>query len=102
MNPDRDKEFDQSLNQLLSLLKKILKNIPLHGQGPFPQSNNGKDPGINLNLCFFTFLPLAPDEMDEIEEMYDHFAFQEEKFEDLTTDLSPEDLEFLKVHGIRF
>ena len=100
MNPERDKEFDQSLNQLINLLKKILKNIPLHGQPP--QSSAGKDSGINVNLCFFTFLPLPPEEFDEFDEIYDHFLFQDEKHEEFSAELSPADLEFLRVHGIRF
>lgn len=99
MNPERDREFDQSMNQLLGLLKKMLKNIPL--QGPSSQSNLGKDSGINVNLCFFTFLPLAPEEFDELEEVYDHFLFQDEK-EDFNSDLSPADIEFLRSNGIRF
>ena len=98
MNPDKDREFDQSMSQLLTLLKKLLKNIPK--SGPFTASD--KDQAVNLNL-FFTFFPIAPEEMDELEEIYEHYFFQEDKAsEELSNDLNQSDLEFLKRNGIQF
>ena len=104
MNPEKDKEFDQNMNQLVWLLKKILKNVPgMAGQGPMPQMPfQGKgDQGVNLNLFFFTFLPMAPEEFDELEEIYDQYFFNEDK-EDLSSEISPADLDFLRRNGIRF
>ncbi len=102
MNSEPDKEFDRNLNQLIGLLKKILKGIPFQ-QGGFPQSfSQNKESGINLNL-FFTFLPLAPEDFDELEEIYDQYLFSEDKTSaDLSMDLNPSDQDFLRKHGIRF
>ena len=100
MNPDKDREFDQSMSQLLTLLKKLLKNIPK--SGPFSVPSSDKDQSVNLNL-FLTFFPIAAEEMDELEEIYDHYFFQEDKkAEELSSDLNQSDLDFLKHHGIRF
>ena len=101
MNPEKDKEFDQNMNQLVRLLKKILKNLP--SQGSLPQfSPSDKDSNVHLNL-FFTFFPMAPEEFEEFEDLYDPGSFHEDKgAEDLSSELSPSDLEFLRVHGIRF
>jgi hypothetical protein len=103
MNPEKDKEFDQNLNQLIGLLKKLIKGLPSQ-QGPFtPNASNAKDGNINLNFCFFTFLPMAPEDFDEIEEAYDQFFFNEDKQqEDFSLDLNPSDLDFLRRNGIRY
>ena len=104
MNPDKDKNFDQSMRQLLHLLKKILKNPP--SQDQISQiSPLMKESGVNLNLCFFTFLPIDSEELDELEEIYDHFLFQEdkgEKPEAFSSELNPDDIDFLGRHGIKF
>lgn len=98
MNPDKDREFDQSMSQLLTLLKKLLKNVPKNG----PFTSQDKDQPVNLNL-FFTFFPVAPEELDELEEIYDNYFFQDDKTpEDLTTELNQSDLDFLKRNGIQF
>ncbi len=106
MNPERDKEFDQNLNQLLGLLKKMLKNLPMPGglssaSSHSPLPSPGKD-GINLNLCFFTFLPLAPEDFDELDEIYDQHLAEEKYSEEIPLDLNPADLDFLRRNGIRF
>lgn len=98
MNPDKDREFDQNMTQLLSLLKKLIKNIPKNGSLP----TSDKDQPVNLNI-FLSFFPVAPEELDELDEIYDHLYFQDEKnIEELSADLNQADLEFLKRHGIRF
>lgn len=95
-------DFDKNMIQLIQLLKKILT-------GPLPPSQFPemasllKDKGINLNFCFFTFLPLTPQELDEFEEIFDHYGLDTDKrSEDLTEELSASDLDFLRRHGIRF
>lgn len=102
MNPEKDREFDRHMIQLVRLLKKILKNIP--SQGPYSSLPfQSKESNINLNVCFFTFLPLTPEEWEEWEEIYDTYASQEEKLdEELSTDLSTADKDFLRKNGIRF
>ena len=102
MRPDHEREFDQNMNQLIHLLKKILKDVPLGGS-PLPGSLKWKDSGMNLNICFFTFLPMTPETLDEWEELYDQYFPQEEKESShWSTELSPADIEFLRRHGLEF
>jgi hypothetical protein len=102
MRFDQDKEFEQNMNQLIQLLKKILAS-PLSQGKKAEYSNWIKKEGANLNVYFFTFFPLAPEELDELEEIYDRFLFDEEvRPEDLTTDLTSMDLDFLRRNGIQF
>ena len=60
-------DFDQNMKQLIHLLKKILTSPIAQAQFPDLQSLF-KDQGVNLNLCFFTFLPISPEELDEFED----------------------------------
>ena len=98
---DKDREFEQSMNQLVHLLKKILKNVPgqMNGIPQFPAFS--KDGSVNVNLCFFTFLPMSAEDFDEFVDMYDQSVSPEDR-EDISPDLTVSDLEFLKRHGIRF
>lgn len=102
MNPEHENEFHQSMSQLVKLLKKIIKNLPSLGDVP-SLARSAKDSGVNVNL-FFTFLPVAPEELDELEDAYDHFLFHRyaEAEDDNPRGLSPSDIEFLRRHGIRF
>ncbi len=101
MNPDKNKEFENNMNQLVRILKKLLKNIP--GQAPFPnfQAPSG-DGSVHLNLCFFSFFPISAEELDEFEEAWEQAYYPDEKGEDLSPELTPSDVEFLRRHGIRF
>ena len=102
MGSDREGEFEKNMGQLLKLLKKILTSHPQVGQMPELQSFL-KGQGINLNLCFFTFLPMGPEDLDELEEIYDrYFTDGEKRHEDWSTDLSTSDIDFLRRNGIRF
>lgn len=98
---EKDREFDQNLNQLIGLLKKLLKNVPQGGQ---PQSFSGdKESGVNFNICFFTFLPINAEELDEFEEIYDQHFFPDDKnAEELSSELNQSDMDFLRRNGIRF
>ena len=99
MNSER--EFENNMNQLVRLLQKLLKNLP--GKPPFPQFQ-GKpgEAGMNLNVCFFNFLPVSPEEFEALEEAYEQAVFPEDRNEELSRELSPSDMEFLRRHGIRF
>ena len=101
MNFEKDENFSQNMRQLVLLLKKILKNLPTNHETLSQLAPLLKDTGINLNLYFFTFLPLAPEDMDELEDFYDPF-WHEGKAEDLSGELNQDDLEFLRRNGIRF
>lgn len=99
---DKYSDFDRNMKQLIQLLKKILRGHIPHGQ--FSELQNIiKEQGINLNLFFFTFLPVSAQELDELEEIYDRYLLDEDKTpEELTDELSASDLDFLRRHGIRF
>lgn len=99
MNFDPGKEFDQHMTQLVQLLKKIIKHIPL-GAMPPVSGKEMKDNGVNINFCFFNFLPMTEEEMEEIDEMLDQFGAEEER--GLSSGLNSADMEFLKRNGIRF
>lgn len=105
MNFDNGKDFDQNMNQLVQLLKKLIKNIPT---GKMPQGNpfsKDKDSGsINVNFCFFNFLPISDEDLEEMEDMMDQFFTEDprEKSRDLSSELNASDLEFLKRNGIQF
>ncbi len=101
MNPEKDREFESNMNQLLRLLKKLLKNLP--GHPPFSHLQGMPGEGaMNMNVCFFTFLPLSPEEFEAMEGAYEEGLFSEERGEDLSPELTPSDVEFLRRHGIRF
>ena len=99
MNP-QDKEFENNMNQLVRLLKKLMKNLP--GQ-PFSKLQ-GKpgDGAMHLNVCFFNFFPMGPEDYDAFEEAYEQSLSFEDREEHLSPQLSPSDIEFLRRHGIRF
>ncbi len=101
MNPEKDREFESNMNQLVKLLKKLLKNLP--GQPPFTQfqGKSGEAP-MYLNFCFFNFLPFGPEEFDALEDAYEQSLFPEERSEELNRGLTPSDIEFLRRNGIRF
>lgn len=102
MNPEKDKEFNHNMAQLLRLLKKILKGLP--SQGPYSASLfQGKESAVNFNVCFLTFFPLTPEELEEWEEIYESYGLQEEGSElEFSSELSPADRDFLRKNGIRF
>lgn len=99
MSPER--EFENNMNQLVRLLQKLLKNLP--GKLPFSKLQ-GKpgETGMNLNICFFNFLPMSPEDLDAFEEAYEQAAFPEDRGEEFSRELSPSDMEFLRRNGIRF
>ena len=98
--------MEGDIRKLLALLKKILKSHP-QSSGELAKLMDEKS--LNLNLCFFTFLPMSPDDLDDIEDMYQEFLNQtsgpnssKEKHSKIEFKLSSDDIDFLKKHGIRF
>ena len=104
-------DMDGDIKKLLTLLKKILKN---HPQGSdqitkfLEQNQKADQKAFNLNLCFFTFIPMSPEELMEFEEMYDDYLNEAEESlarrddPKLEFKLSTDDVDFLKKNGIRF
>ena len=100
---DSNKDFHQSMHQLVELLKKVILHLPFASKESSSFSPSSKEQSVNVNFCFFNFLPMTPEEMDEFEEMYEDFLTgQEDKVSELKSDLSQADLEFLKRNGLRF
>lgn len=109
MSFDREKEFEQNMNQLVALLKKIIKNLPMPGNSsqpfstPIPNQGGSEGGGININFCFFNFMPLSEDEMSALEDAYEEaLDQQDEKVSENGIKLNSEDLDFLKKNGISF
>ena len=105
MSADRDGEFEQSMKEFVKLLKKLMKNLP--SQGSFSPQNfpmkelEGK--GVNMNVYFFSFLPLSAEDFEELEDLYEQYLHREDDpREEFSTSLNKTDLEFLRRHGIRF
>ena|SRR3989338_175706 len=103
MNHNND--MDGDIRKLLALLKKILKN---HPQGSEYVSKLMDQKSFDLNLCFFTFVPMSPEDLMEFEEMYEEYMSHFDKplsyRDDIKIEfkLNSEDVNFLKKHGIRF
>lgn len=102
MNTD---PMDGDIAKLIKLLKKILR---AHPQGSELSKFLGDKP-VNLNLCFLTFVPMTPEELDEFEEMYDDYMsrYEESVSGDRQTaklefKLNSDDLNFLKENGLQF
>ena len=92
------------ITKLIKLLRKILKHHP-EGKD-ISKWMSGEHP-INLNLCFFTFVPMTAEELEEVEDMYEEYLGRMEEVTDksrakLEFKLSQEDIRFLKEHGLRF
>ena len=95
-------DFNKDMKKFIQLIKKLLKNNP--AQDKLKESQDKfSDGGVNINVFIFPLIPLTPEEMDELEEIYDYFSPDDEKSgEDLSSDLTESDRDFLKNHGIRF
>ena len=97
--------MDGDIRKLLALLKKILKN---HPQGSEQIAKFMDQKSFDLNLCFFTFVPMSPEDLMEFEEMYEEFLNRSEETSSddenskIEFKLNSEDLHFLKNNGIRF
>ena len=106
MNYDNHDNMEGDIRKLLVLLKKILKN---HPQGSDQLAKVMDQKSFNLNLCFLTFLPMSPEDLDDLEDMYQEFLNQtggsttpKEKRSKIEFKLNSDDIDFLKKHGIRF
>ncbi|MBP9865567.1 MAG: hypothetical protein KBC91_04090 [Candidatus Omnitrophica bacterium] len=106
MKPEgnRERDSDNNITQLLQLIRKIIGSQFKNGAGaPDIFSLPQKNQGINLNLCLFSFFPMTPDELDELEAMYEDLEGPEdEPAGDLSSELTSSDVDFLRRHGIKF
>ena len=103
MNPERDREFEQNVSQLIHLLRKIMKNLPAQG-GFLNPKMPATDAGVQFNINFFSFFPMTTEDWEAIDEMYDAHSFHhpDDKRGDFTSELNSEDIDFLRNNGISF
>ena len=105
---DSHEEFNKNMQKLMMLLEKIIRS---------QKDQNGRELGeifsnrknVNVNLCIFTFLPIAPEDMDDLEEIFDELHMGEEEAGarsseslELKFELDSRDVDFLRKNGIRF
>lgn len=92
-------EFERNMKKLVHVLQKILKSYKVDGQdlGQIFEKKN-----MNLNLCFFTFLPVGQEDLEEMESAFEEYLERGEKKSDLQFELNSRDVAFLKRHGIKF
>ncbi|MCB9800287.1 MAG: hypothetical protein H6757_05975 [Candidatus Omnitrophica bacterium] len=104
MSQEPEKEFEKNMAQLLKLLKKLMASS-FKNEGPvkdFPMGTKTGQ-GININFCFLSFFPMSPEELDDLEDLYEQYLSQEDKTGgEFSSDLTDSDLDFLKKNGIRF
>ena len=99
-------EFEQSMKQLMRLLKKIMNQYPVEGKNPgemMKYLKDMKDKSPDINIFFLNMSPLSPEEFEEMEEMLEGGAMNEYlRSGELKCELNDDDQVFLKQHGIRF
>ena len=102
----KEYEMDGDIAKLIQLLKKILKTHPDGTElAKFMDQKS-----FNLNLCFLTFVPMTPEELEQLEDMYEEYLSRgdealeapKKRVSKLEFKLSQEDVKFLKQNGIRF
>ncbi|MCM8775749.1 MAG: hypothetical protein NC930_05305 [Candidatus Omnitrophica bacterium] len=104
---DFENDFEKNMKQLVKLLRKIMAHqfpdVP-----PAKQKSYFEDSATQFNLFILNFLPLLPEDFDELEEYLGDALLEKEDWghkegsSDLKNQLSRSDLEFLRRHGIRF
>lgn len=101
-----ENEFENNMKQLMQLLKKIMAQYPLQGKSPSEVMNflkNMKDKNLDVNIFFLNLAPLSPDQLDQLEEMFEEDLLRNEfGKEELKCELNGDDKAFLKKYGIRF
>jgi len=103
---DFENEFEQNMKQLMQLLKKIMGQYPQEGKSPaevmkFLKDIKGKS--SDVNIFFLNMAPFSPEDLDEMEELFESGAMQEHaRLGELKCELNDDDQVFLKQHGIRF
>ena len=91
-------EFERNMKKLVHILKKILKQYKIDGQ----DLDIFDKKSMNVNLCFFTFLPVGQEDFEEMEAAFEEYLDRKEKGEDLRFELNHRDIDFLRKNGIKF
>ncbi len=102
---DFDKDFEQSLNQLMRILKKIIGQSSLDDKSPaelLKMFKDAKSKNPNVNIFFLNMSPLDPEEFDEMMEEGFEILGEAIKQPELKCELNDSDQAFLKQNGIKF
>lgn len=101
-----ENEFEHNMKQLMQLLKKIMGQYSMEGKSAAEMMKclkDIKDKSPEVNIFFLNMLPFSPEDLDEIDEMFEEGAWGEHrKGGELKCELNDADQVFLKKHGIRF
>lgn len=97
------KEFENSLRQLIQMLKALLSN-QMPPDKFFQQTSPGpKDQPIQFNICFVNLFPeMTEEELDDLESEWQMDSSDQAELDKDWSKLSNADLDFLKKHGLRF
>lgn len=106
---NENEELGKNIKRLLALLKKMMTQDGGQFKGNVPpelQQILSDNKNVNLNLCILAFLPLHPDEFDDMEDaLVDSMMDEEKAFsekESLHFEITADDKDFLKKYGIKF
>jgi len=103
-------DIAKNIKRLLALLKKMMaqegaSSNMMQGQVPPELQQMLKNQkNVNLNLCVFAFLPIHPEELEELEDEFlegldaDGAAEKDQLSEEITES----DVDFLKQNGIKY
>lgn len=94
--------FQDDMQKFIQMLKKLLKNYSNKDKFSDNDILSEKNGDINVNVFFMPFLSLSPEDMDELEDIYDECFDDDKSREDLDADLTKSDMDFLRKNGIRF
>jgi hypothetical protein len=99
----QESDFHQDMKKFIQMLKKILNHSSFHDKGKEFKEASAETTELNINFFIFPLISMSTDEMEEMEEIYESFLLDDDKHaEDLSTNLTKSDLDFLRRHGIRF
>ncbi|MFC1809414.1 hypothetical protein ACFL3D_04765 [Candidatus Omnitrophota bacterium] len=106
-NFNQSDDFGTNMNNLLNLLKKIMKHHKIDNEelkAMFQEISKDKN-SINFNV-FFALMPMSPEELDELSVDFEEMFYDDPDKEDMDAELkfevSSRDQDFLKRHGIKF
>lgn len=90
------------MQKFIQMLKKLLKSNLNKDKFSDNDIMAGKNGDINVNVFFMPFLSMSPEDMDELEDIYDECFDEDKSREDIDADLTKSDIDFLRKNGIRF
>lgn len=98
-----EKEFEANMKQLMRLLKKMMAQYPGLGKEEVAKLLKHSKDLPDVNIFLLNLAPLSPEEFDDLEEIFEESLFVEGgKSGELKYEISGDDEEFLRRHGIRF